>query len=109
MWKGPSTVVKGDDSAPVSLPVVTRSVVDSVLDLEPPVVPSSSNRVPSVVVGESLWVDEDALGQELVRLSIASLSPEPLDDCVGTTATVAEDGVTAAGGPVDVVNQTEGE
>ena len=104
---GFSTFIEGKDSAPESIPVVTLSVVELLLEMEPAGVPSSTDRVPSIVVGGSLSGDVDAVGLKMEWLSDASSSPEPVDVCTETTATVTKDGVTAAAGPVDVAVQTE--
>ena len=84
---GSSTVVEGEDNASESISVVTCSVVESVLDVEPAGVPSSVNRVSSVAIGGSLSSNVNALGPQMERLSVTFLSPEPVGVCVRTTAT----------------------
>ena len=106
---GSSTIVGGKGSAPESIPVVTHSVVVSVLDVEPAGVSWSADRVPSVVFDVSLSVGVDAVGSKVERLCDASSSLEPVDVCIRTTATVPKDGVTAAAGAVDVAVRTESE
>ena len=62
--------------------------------------------MPYVVAGVSLSADVDGLVPEVERLSVVTSSPEPVDVCVGNASTVAEDGVTAVAGPVDVAVHT---
>ena len=100
-----SIVNEGENSASESVSVVTRSVVESVLEVGPAAVPSSVEQVSSIVVGRFPSAPADALGLEVKRLSVAFLSPGPVDICVET----AVDGcVTVAAGPVDVAVQIEG-
>ena len=89
--------------------MVTRSVIESFLDLEPSgvVVSSSADSGPSVVSSASSVVDVDMLCPEVEQLSVASWSPEPVDICVWTIAIVQEDDGTEAAGPVYVIVQTE--
>ena len=105
---GSSTVVEGEDSASESLSLVTRSVVESVLDVGTAAVQLSVEQVSSVAVAGSPSVAVDALGPEVERLSVASLSPGPVDICVETAATVVDGSVFVAAGPVDVTVQTDG-
>ena len=106
---GSSTVVEGEDSAAESLLVVTHPVLVSVLDVVSAAVPSSLDQVLSIVLGGSPSAAVDALGLEVERLNVASLSPGPVDICVDTAATVVVDAcVTAALGPGDVAVWTEG-
>ena len=105
---GSSIVVEGEDSASELPLAVTRWFVKSLLDVEPVVVPSSADHKLSVAAGGLLPADVEALGPEVERLSVSCSSPQPKDVCVGTTATVAEDGVIAAAGQVVLAVQTEG-
>ena len=76
---GSSTVVEGEDSASEVLLLVTRSVVESVLDVGLAAVPSSMEQVSSIVVGGSLSEAAKALRPKVERLKFASLSAGPLD------------------------------
>ena len=62
----------------------------------------------TVEIGGSLSAAVDALGLKVERLSVAILSPGPVDICVETAATVVDGYVTAAARPVDLAVQTEG-
>ena len=100
--------LEGEDSASESLSILTRSVVELVFDVEPAGVPLSVDRVPYFVVSGSLFAQVYALWPAVEQLRVASLSPVPVGVCLGSTANVVEDGVTAAGSPVVVAVQTKG-
>ena len=82
--------------------VVTLSVVEPLLDVEPVVVPAA------VELLSDMNAHQPFLVSEVGRLIVASSSPGPLDVCVATVDTVTDDGVAAFVGPVDVAVQTEG-
>ena len=90
--------------------MVTRSVVEPVLDAGPSGVAVSSiaDFRPSVVAGVSLLADVDTLDPKMERLSVASSSPEAMDFCVRTTANVDEGNGTTSMGLVHAVVQMEG-
>ena len=104
---GSSTVVEGEDSASQALSLMTRSVVESVVDVGPAAVPLSLEQVSFVVVGGSPPAAVDALEPEVDRLSVASFSPGHVDICAETAANVVNVCVSVAAGPVDVTVQTE--
>ena len=99
------------ESSWVSLSVMTRSAVESVLYAETSgvYVPSSVNPGRSLIAGVSLLADVDALGPEVEQLSVDSSSPKRVKICVGTAPNDVEGtaGTTVASS-VDVVVQTEG-
>ena len=81
--------------------------MESVLDLKPAAVPSAVAQVSCVLDGVfllRLWM---LWGSEVERLGVASLYPGPVDVYVGTTATVLNDCIPTAAGPVDVAKETE--
>ena len=77
---GSSTVMEGRNNASESFSVATVSVVESVLDVE-----SSGVVVSFVVASATMLADVDALRSQTEWLSVVSLTPEPVDICVGTT------------------------
>ena len=103
-----STVVQGEDSASKVLSLVTRSVVESVLNVRPAAVPMSVEQLSSVVVSGSPFAAVDTLGPEVEQLSVVTLSPGPVDICVETAATAADGCVIVAAGPIHVSVQTDG-
>ena len=103
-----STVVESQNSASEELSAVTRSVVESMLDVEPAYMPSSLEQMSSVVNAGSPAATVDALGPEVERLSATFLSSKSADICVETVTTVEDGCVTVAAGPVVVAVQTEG-
>ena len=104
---GSSTAVVGEHSTSESLSMVTRSVAEPVLYVEPAGVPSSVDLLPSSVVALSHLAAADILGPAVWRLSVASSSPGPVDICVGTAATVVDDCIAPASGQVDSAVQIE--
>ena len=104
---GSSTVAQGEDSASESLSVVTRSVVESVLDVGPAGVPSTFEPGESIMAGISLLADVDGLGFEAEQLSVAFLSPYPGTSVPGPPSIVLMVMVLLFWDPVDVAVQTE--
>ena len=104
---GSSTVVEVETSASEALSVVTHSVVESVVDVGPPAVQSPVEQLTSVVAGRSHSAVVDALGPEFEQLSVASLSPGPVDICVDTAATAVGACVSFAAGRVVLADRTE--
>ena len=71
---GSATVMEDRDRELEPLTVVTRSVVESVVDFRPSgeTISSSLDLGPYVVIGVFLLAKVDALGPEVERLSVAS-------------------------------------